>query len=79
MQMKGGCTMKLTLKGARANAGYTQSYVAKHLKISKNTLVNYEKYRTIPDIEMAKRIASLYGISVNDLIFLPSDCTLSTT
>ena len=70
--------MKLTLKGARVNAGYTQSYVAKHFNISKNTLVNYEKYRTIPDIEMAKKMASLYGISVNDLIFLPSNCTLST-
>lgn len=71
--------MKLTLKGARVNAGFTQSYVAKYLNISKNTLVNYEKYRTIPDIEMAKKLASLYGLSVNDLIFLPSNCTLSTT
>ena len=68
---------KLTLKGARVNAGFTQSYVAKHLKISKNTLLNYEKYRTIPDVDIAKKLASLYGQSINDLIFLPSDCALS--
>lgn len=69
--------MKITLKAARVNAGLTQSDVSKHLNISKNTLVNYEKYRTIPDIDVAKRLASIYGLSINDLIFLPSDCALS--
>ena len=70
--------MKLTLKAARVNAGLTQAEVANHLGINKGTLVNYEKYRTIPDIGMAKMMASLYGVSVNDLIFLPNDCALST-
>ena len=70
--------MELTLKAARVNSGLTQAEVANHLGINKGTLVNYEKYRTIPDIGMAKKMASLYGVSVNDLIFLPNDCALST-
>jgi DNA-binding XRE family transcriptional regulator len=70
--------MKITLKAARVNKGLTQMDVAKQLHINKGTLVNYEKYRTIPDIETAKIMADLYGVSVNDLIFLPEDCALST-
>ena len=70
--------MRLTLKAARVNAGFTQADAANQLGINKGTLVNYEKYRTIPDIETAKAMASLYGVSVNDLIFLPNDCALST-
>lgn len=70
--------MKLTLKGARVNKGLTQSEVALKLGITKGTLVNYEKYRTIPDINIAKKMATLYEVSVNDLIFLPNDCALST-
>ena len=70
--------MKLTLKGARVNKGLTQSEVAEKLGITKGTLVNYEKYRTIPDINIAKKMATLYEVSVNDLIFLPTNCALST-
>ena len=70
--------MKITLKAARVNKGLTQTDVANQLHINKGTLVNYEKYRTIPDIETAKLMANLYGVSVNDLIFLPEDCALST-
>lgn len=70
--------MKITLKAARVNKGLTQTDVANQLHINKGTLVNYEKYRTIPDIETAKAMAALYGVSVNDLIFLPEDCALST-
>lgn len=66
--------MKLTLKAARVNAGMTQDEVAETLKKSKNTIVNYEKGRSTPDIETGKALAALYGLSVDDLIFLPNDC-----
>jgi DNA-binding XRE family transcriptional regulator len=61
--------MAITLKAARVNAGMSQTEAANRLGISKNTLCNYEKYRTIPDIEMSKKIAALYDWSVNDIIF----------
>lgn len=70
--------MKISLRAARANAGLTQDEVAKAVKKSKNTIVSYEKYRTIPDMETGKALAKLYGMSVDDIIFLPEDCTLST-
>ncbi len=70
--------MQFTLKAARVNKGLTQEEAAKNLGITKGTLVNYEKYRTIPDIGIAKRMAILYGMSVECLIFLPEDCALST-
>lgn len=66
--------MAITLKAARVNAGLTQKEAAKALKISKNTLANYEAYKSKPNIEMAQNIAALYGLSVDGIIFLPKDC-----
>lgn len=70
--------MKISLRAARVNAGLTQDEVAKEVKKSKNTIVSYEKGRSIPDIETGKALAKLYRMSVDDIIFLPEDCTLST-
>lgn len=70
--------MKITLRAARVNAGLTLEDAAKGLGITKNTLINYEKYRTTPDMRVGKAMASLYGTSVDNLIFLPEDCALST-
>ena len=71
--------MKITLKAARVNAGLTQDDVARILKKSKNTIVSYEKGRSSPSVETGKALAALYNTSVDDLIFLPCDCALSTT
>ena len=71
--------MKITVKAARVNAGLTQADVAKKLNKSKNTIVNYEKGIRMPDIETGKALAKLYGMSVDDIIFLPKSCALSTT
>ena len=71
--------MKIKLNAARVNAGLTQEDVAKRLGKSKNTIVSWEKGKSSPDIETGKALAKLYGVSVNDLIFLPNDCALSTT
>ena len=61
--------MAMHLKAARVNARMTQEQAAKALGISKNTLSNYEKYKSKPDIEMAKKIATLYNVSIDNLIF----------
>lgn len=61
--------MAIHLKAARVNAGLTQESVAKALNISKNTVVSYEAYRSKPDIETAVRLAKLYGMTVDDIIF----------
>jgi DNA-binding XRE family transcriptional regulator len=66
--------MAITLKAARVNAGFTQKEAAKQLGISKSTLASYEMYRTIPSIDVAHKIAELYGLSVDGIIFLPENC-----
>lgn len=66
--------MAITLKAARVNAGLTQMEAAKMLNISKGTLASYEKYKTVPGIDVAQRIAGLYGLAVDGIIFLPNDC-----
>lgn len=70
--------MAITLKAARVNAELTQAEAAKVLGISKGTLANYELYRTKPDIATSKAMATLYGLSVDDIIFLKINCALST-
>lgn len=66
--------MEITMKAARINAGFTQEETVAELrnrgfKVSLNSLANYENYRTIPDFRTAEAIASLYGLTVNDIIF----------
>lgn len=61
--------MAITIKAARVNVGLTQEAAAKELGITRATLANYESGKTTPDIEMGKKIASLYKTSVDALIF----------
>ena len=61
--------MAITMKAARVNANLTQTEAANALNISKNTLVNYETGKSVPKIDVAKRMANLYGLTVNDIKF----------
>lgn len=61
--------MNMSLKAARVNKGLTQEAAASQLGISKQTLVSYEKYRTIPDVLMAQKIAALYESTIDAISF----------
>ena len=61
--------MAISLKAARINARLTQEEAAKALEISKNTLSGYEKGQRVPKIDMAERMATLYGLTVDGIIF----------
>ena len=63
--------MAMTLKAARVNSGLTQVDAAKLLGISVDTLRSWEKSKTFPDVQNLKNIEELYGVSYNDLNFLP--------
>lgn len=39
------------------------------MNIGKNTIANYEKYRTKPNIDTAKKMAELYGVSIDDIFY----------
>lgn len=64
---------KLTLKGARANVGLSQKKAAKELKISNTTLCSWEKGKSMPNVQQVQDICALYGVSYDDLIFLPTN------
>ena len=59
--------MAIQLKAARVNANLTQEEVAKELGISKNSIVNYESYNSKHDVALAKKLAELYGMKVDDI------------
>lgn len=62
--------LQISLAAARVNAGMTQDDVAKEMKISKNTLVNWEKGKAEPTVSQGRQLSSLYKIPL-DNIFLP--------
>lgn len=53
--------------------GYTQSEAAKEIGVSTDTLGNYERGKSYPDIPVLRKIEKLYGVPYNRLIFLPLD------
>lgn len=65
--------IRITLAAARTNAGLDQERAAKELGTSKNTIVNWEKGRSEPTISQARKLAKLYKISLDQLIFLPEE------
>lgn len=65
--------VKLTLKAARVNAGYTQKEAAKLLNVSNATLGNWENGISFPDAQQIIQICELYNVSYDNLIFLPSN------
>ena len=62
-----------TLKGARANAGYSQKGAAKELGISNKTLSNWENGVTVPNINQANALCELYGRKIDEINFLPNN------
>ena len=71
--MKGVRILKITLKAARVSKGLTQKDVAKLIGITVETLANYEKGKTYPDIPILKKIEDTYDVRYNQLIFLPEN------
>ena len=64
---------EITLKSARENKGYTQRQAAALIGVSKNTLSNYERGKTYPDVSIIKRIEDVYGVSYANITFCPRD------
>lgn len=62
--------MSITLKAARVNVGLTQKEAAKKLGIALDTLGNYERGKSYPDVLIISKMEKLYGISYNDINFL---------
>ena len=57
-----------SLFNARKKSGFSQEYIAGKLGVSRQTVSKWETGETLPDIRQAKRMASLYHLSLDDLI-----------
>ena len=59
--------MKITLKAARVNAGYTQKSASQRLGVNRLTLRNWEQGRTYPTISKFAEMCRLYNTSLDDI------------
>lgn len=69
--------VKFTLKTIREMRGLSQIDAAKAIGISVDTLSNYERGKSYPDIPVLRRIEKTYNIKYDQLIFLPLDYGLT--
>lgn len=65
--------MKASLKNIREIRGFKQEEAAKLIGISVDTLRNYEKGKSYPDIPILRKIESVYKVQYAQIIFLPLD------
>ena len=52
----------------RKQSGMSQEAVAEKLGVSRQTVSKWETDETLPDIRQAKRLAMLYGLTLDELI-----------
>jgi len=64
---------RVSLRAKRIDLDLTLEEASKLIGISKYSLYNYEKYKTIPNIEVAKKIAKAYRVDIDSLRFAPDD------
>lgn len=60
---------KITPAAARVNAGLSQDEAAKRINVSKETISNYERGKTVPDWGTVKRIEEVYNFPSDFIIF----------
>lgn len=65
--------VKISIKAARVNAGFSQKEAAERLGVSTKTLGNWEKGVTFPPADKIPAICDLYGVPYDHLNFLPTD------
>lgn len=62
---------KITLKAARVNKGMSQKAAAMKLGVSNKTLWSWENGISVPNQIYIDRICELYGVSYDNISFLP--------
>lgn len=58
---------------ARKKKGLSQEAVAEKLGVSRQTISKWETDETLPDIRQAKKLAMLYGLTLDELIKFDAD------
>lgn len=63
--------IKITLASARVNVGLNQKQAASLLGVSNRTLCSWENGESFPDALQIAKICELYGVSYDNINFLP--------
>lgn len=67
----------MTLKAARVNKDLTQKKAASLIGVNVSTLSKWEKGLSCPTNKRIPKILEVYGVSYDELIFLPNNYALS--
>lgn len=67
----------MTLKAARINKDLTQKKAANLIGVNVSTLSKWEKGESYPSIKRIPAILDVYGVSYDEIIFLPRNNALS--
>ena len=59
--------MNNRLPELRQTKGWTQADLARHLDVSRQTVISLEKGRYDPSLPLAFRIAALFGCSIEEI------------
>ena len=65
--------VQISIRAARVNRGFSQKVAADRIGISTKTLGNWENGVTFPPADKIPVICDLYGVSYDQLNFLPTD------
>ena len=64
--------IQISLAAARVNAGFTLEQACKMLKVSKNTLIKWEKGISCPTWDKVQLISEVYSFPSDHIIFFKS-------
>lgn len=67
----------LTLRAIRVNLGLSLEEASTLIGVSKDTLSNYERGTTYPDVPTIKRMEDVYKITYDKINFLVDDTVLN--
>ena len=65
--------LKISLSAARVNAGLTLEQACERLKVSKNTMIKWEKGKSCPTWDKVQLIEKVYKFPANHIIFFSDE------
>lgn len=68
---------EIVFKNSEGLNGLKQSEAAEKIGVSTDTLGNYERGKSYPDIPVLRKIEETYGVQYSQIIFLPLDFGLT--
>ena len=62
-----------TIRATREAAEMTQAEVARHIGVTRQTLIAIEQGKYSPSLELAFQLSRLFGMTIDDLFEYPTD------